>query len=267
MCTCTLHSPQELRRAPRNRFVAVSPLATAPTAEEQEEGGWRKQRVTEPGDKEGGPRVYYVVCGPLPIGIVRCSIFFFFEILRRRSLPRLDLFLEILLKFLSYLLKINKFVSRCQFVRKTFWNNKKKKGREIVLGYLIEWDGREWLKGVFHFTPFCQVIFVMERFYPVAWSVDKRFGRAAAIKITGGGVRHNFIKIFVVCTSFVVALRTVGNKTWRLAGWKTPPFRSIYDENLRYMHIAYARTYARDMNTRVHRPVKTYLRFHLSTRI
>lgn len=97
--------------------------------------------------------------------------------------------------------------------------------------------------------------------------VDKRFGRAAAIKITGGGVRHNFIKIFVVCTSFVVALRTVGNKTWRLAGWKTPPFRSIYDENLRYMHIAYARTYARDMNTRVHRPVKTYLRFHLSTRI
>lgn len=124
--------------------------------------------MTEPGDKEGGPRVYYVVCGPLPIGIVRCSIFFFFEILRRRSLPRLDLFLEILLKFLSYLLKINKFVSRCQFVRKTFWNNKKKKGREIVLGYLIEWDGREWLKGVFHFTPFCQVIFVMERFYPVA---------------------------------------------------------------------------------------------------
>lgn len=47
MCTCTLHSPQELRRAPRNRFVAVSPLATAPTAEEQEEGGWRNRRVTE----------------------------------------------------------------------------------------------------------------------------------------------------------------------------------------------------------------------------
>lgn len=86
--------------------------------------------MTEPGDKEGGPRVYYVVCGPLPIGIVRCSIFFFFEILRRRSLPRLDLFLEILLKFLSYLLKINKFVSRCQFVRKTFWNNKKKRGEK-----------------------------------------------------------------------------------------------------------------------------------------
>lgn len=46
--------------------------------------------------------------------------------------------------------------------------------------------------------------------------VHKRFGRAAAIKITG--VRHNFIKIFVVCTSFVVASRTVGNKTSRLAG-------------------------------------------------
>lgn len=70
MCTCTLHSPQELRRAPRNRFVAVSPLATAPTAEEQEEGGWRNQRVTEeePGDKEGDtyvlrglwPTVYWV---------------------------------------------------------------------------------------------------------------------------------------------------------------------------------------------------------------
>lgn len=64
------------------------------------------------------------------LGSFVVRFFFFFEILRRRSLPRLDLFLEILLKFLSYLLKINKFVSRCQFVRKTFWNNKKKRGEK-----------------------------------------------------------------------------------------------------------------------------------------
>lgn len=165
MCTCTLHSPQELRRAPRNRFVAVSPLATAPTAEEQEEGGLRNQREWRKRDQGYDKEEGICIVWPTNVlfewknfssGFLLVEIFalrlnlFFCWIFPGKEIAK---FLGILLKLLLFDL-INKFI---YVYRKKFLSI----GRGV--------------NSRFSFHSYGQVISVMERFYPVAWSFIKDF--------------------------------------------------------------------------------------------